>query len=120
MTARDLWRVLPLLLVLGLSVAPAWGVPALSDETVVEGEVVEYAIVASSVLHIEPPTTLYRLQILPADPAGVPLKVLSREPLSARLFGRRVRAKVLCQGDEWGGRCWLRQIESLYSASPQD
>lgn len=113
MTPRGLWRALPLLLVLGLSVAPAWAVPALGEETLVEGEVVEYAVVAASLLGIEPPMTIYRLQILPAAPGAEPLAVLCREPLSAQLFGRRVRARVECQGDEWGRRCWLRQVEPL-------
>lgn len=113
MIVRGFWRGLALLLALGLSATSAWAVPALSEETVVEGEVVEYAMVAASLLRIEPPTPLYRLKILSAETAGEPLTVLSRDPLPAQFFGQRVRARVLCQGDEWGGRCWVRQIVAL-------
>lgn len=100
-----------MLLLVGMSAAPAWAVPALPEPMVVEGEVVEYAIVAGSWLHIEPPQTLYRLQIVPGAAAGEPQSLLSKTPLPTRLFGQRVRATAICSGDEWGRRCWLEQVE---------
>lgn len=113
MRGRGIWRTLVVLGSLWLSAAPALAVPALPEERLVEGEVVEYAMVAASLLHIEPPMTLYRLKIRPAGASAEPLEVLSKEPLSVQLFGRQVRARALCQGDEWGGRCWLGQVEAL-------
>lgn len=101
-------------------------VPAISNESLIEGAVTEYAIISSDLVGIKPRQTLYRLTIkitssrnigegpdfLP-DMTGQEVRFLSKKKLSPELFGNRVTVKARYKGDERGGTFWISNIEAI-------
>jgi len=101
-------------------------VPAVSNESIIEGVVSEYTVIFSDLIGIKPRQTLYRLTInitsshsIGEGPdflfnmIGQDVRVLSKEELSPELFGKRIKAKARYKGDERGGVYWVNNIEVL-------
>ncbi len=98
--------------------------PVIPNETIVEGTVVEYAILSSSLEGIHPPITLHRVTILIESTRAVEGKAdflsgregeyvpfYTKEGLSPTIFGKRIRARARFRGDERGGRFWIYNTE---------
>ncbi|MBL7050451.1 MAG: hypothetical protein ISR96_13135 [Nitrospira sp.] len=101
-------------------------VPAISNESLIEGVVSEYAIITSDLVDIKPAQTLYRLTIIVtssrnigegpdylSDMTGQGISLLSKKKLSPELFGRKVKVKARYKGDERGGTLWISNIEAI-------
>ena len=101
-------------------------VPAISNESLIEGVVSEYAIISSDLVGIKPNQTLYRLTInitsshniddgpdFLVNMTGQNISFLSKKILSPELFGKRVRAKARYKGDERGGTFWISDVEEM-------
>lgn len=101
-------------------------VPAIHNESTIEGIVSEYAIISSRLIGIKPEQILYRLTIniessenisdkpnLLGNKKGQDIQFYSREKLSPELFGKVIRAKVEFTGDEKGGLFWIKNINIL-------
>jgi hypothetical protein len=100
-------------------------VPAISNESIVSGEVLGYSVVSSSLLEMQPLMPVYRLEIVvktseevkgmrsfTRDKMGKLLSLYSKEKLSAELFGKIIKAHVSYQGDEKGGMFWIKELEA--------
>ena len=98
-------------------------VPAVSNGSIIEGLVSEYAVVLSDLIGIEPRQTLYRLTVnitsshnIDEGPdflfkmIGQDVRFLSKEKLSPELFGKRIKAMARYKGDERGGTYWIYDI----------
>jgi hypothetical protein len=124
----DILLILSFILILTFSILPvvSHSVPVIPNESVIEGVVVEYAIVSSRLTGVKPEQTLYRLTIsmtsshpvdneanLLVDKVGKDVLFYSREELPPELFGKKIRAKARYKGDERGGRYWIRDVESV-------
>lgn len=105
---------------------PRLEVPAAPNEAVIQGKVMKYCIINSTLLKIEPEQTLYSLHVLIKSAQDMPgksnflkekvgkvVKVYSKKPLSPQLFGKEIKARVEYSGDERGGKFWLKEILSL-------
>ena len=101
-------------------------VPVIPNEGIIEGKVVGYCIISSSVLNIRPAQNLYRLQIkvtasidihgrqnLTKDKVGKTIEVYSKEKPPANIFEKTISARVVYRGDERGGLYWLKAITIL-------
>ena len=101
-------------------------VPAVPNESVIEGTVQEFSIVSSNLLNIMPEQTLYRLTILIesyenadtdadylSDKKGKTVQLYSKEKISPEIFGKRVWVKVRYAGDERGGLYWIKEISMI-------
>lgn len=101
-------------------------VPAVPNESVIEGTVEEYSIVSSELLNIVPEQTLYRITILIesyenfetkadflSDKKGKTVLFYSKEKISPDIFDKRVRVKVRFSGDELGGLFWIKEINLI-------
>lgn len=101
-------------------------VPAVSNVSIIEGFVSEYAVIFSDLIGIEPRQTLYRLTInitssynigegadFLFNMTGQDVRFLSKEKLSPELFGKRIKANASYKGDERGGVFWISNIEVL-------
>ncbi len=101
-------------------------VPVIPNEGIIEGRVLGYCIISSSILDIKPDQTLYRLKILVTgsknmegkgnltrDKVGKIIDVHSKEKLAENLFSQRINARVVYQGDEKGGLYWIKNINIL-------
>ncbi len=99
-------------------------VPAIHNESIVTGKVLAYSVLSSSLVDIKPVMVLYRLQILVETSEGVKdmrsftkdkmnklLTVYSKKELSAELFNTVISVRVTYQGDEKGGKFWIRDIK---------
>jgi hypothetical protein len=89
----------------------------------ITGVILEYGIVSSRILGMQPDQTLYKLTIhleSSGDIAGMPnllkgkggedITFYTKEKLSSDIFGKKVKAEVSYRGDEHGGRWWTRSI----------
>jgi len=101
-------------------------VPAVPNESVIEGTVQEFSIVSSNLLNIMPEQTLYRLTILIesyenadtdadylSDKKGKTVQLYSKDKISPEIFGKRVWVKVRYSGDERGGLYWIKEISVI-------
>jgi hypothetical protein len=99
-------------------------VPAIHNESIVTGKVLAYSVLSSSLVDIKPVMFLYRLQILvetseevkgmrsfTKDKMNKLLTVYSKKELSAELFNTVISVRVTYQGDEKGGKFWIRDIK---------
>ena len=99
-------------------------VPAIHNESIVTGKVLAYSVLSSSLVDIKPVMVLYRLQILvetseevkdmrsfTKDKMNKLLTVYSKQELSAALFNKVISVRVTYQGDEKGGKYWIRDIK---------
>jgi hypothetical protein len=102
-----------------LSLQGAVAVPVPHNAAEIVGIVVEYAIMESSLVGIEPNQTLFSVRVrveescsiagapnLAQETVGQVVQVLSLAQLSPCLFGREVRLQVRVAGDEWTRRYW--------------
>jgi hypothetical protein len=102
-----------------LSLQGAVAVPVPNNAAEIVGIVVEYAIMESSLVGIEPNQTLFSIRVrveescsiagapnLAQETVGQVVQVLSLAELSPCLFGREVRLQVRVAGDEWTRRYW--------------
>jgi len=100
-------------------------VPAIHNESIVTGKVLSYSVLSSSILDIKPVMAIYRLQILVEKSEEVKgmrsftknkinklLSGYSKKALSAELFNKVISVRVTYQGDEKGGKFWIRAIEA--------
>ena len=106
-----------------ISAAAATQAPAVPNETLLVGEVLEVTAVDSSALNIEPPQALFRLRLrlvsarrvppkasfLKAGPGEV-VEVYSKQVVSPRLVGKLIIGRVTFRGDELGGRHWVLEM----------
>jgi len=101
-------------------------VPAVSNESLIEGVVTEYAVIFSDQVGIKPRQTLYILTINIASSyniddgpdfllnmTGQVIRFLSKKKLSPELFGKRVKVRARYKGDERGGTFWINNIETI-------
>ncbi len=101
----------------------ALSVPAIPNESFVEGVVSEYSVVSSNLIGIKPEQTLYRLTITIESSYGIggtpnflssmtgqDIRFLSKEKLSPELFGNKIKATAIYKGDERDGMYWIRTI----------
>ena len=101
-------------------------VPAISNESIVTGEVLGYSVVSSSLLDIQPLMPVYRLEVVvktseevkgmrsfTKDKVEKLISLYSKEKLSAELFSKIIKARVSYQGDEKGGMFWIKELEVL-------
>ena len=101
-------------------------VPAISNESLIEWVVSEYAIISSDLVGIKPRQTLYRLTIIITSSrnigegpdflvnmTGQDIRFLSKKKLSPELFGKRVKVKARFNGDERGGTFWISNIKAI-------
>lgn len=101
-------------------------VTVIPNSSLITGVVLEYGIVSSRLLGMQPDQTLYKLTIhleSSEDIVGMPnllrgkegedITFYTKEKLSSDIFGKKVRAEVSYRGDERGGRWWVRSIKIL-------
>ncbi len=99
-------------------------VPVAPETSVVEGTVCGYSILSSFLIGIQPEQVLHRITLCVESAgdggekgdrivgrAGKYLPLYSKERLSPRLFGRKVRVRVIYRGDERGGLFWIEDLE---------
>lgn len=90
----------------------------------ITGIVLEYGIISSRLLGIQPDQRFYKLTIhleSSEDIIGMPnllrgkegedITFYTKERLSLDIFGKKVRAEVTYRGDERGGQWWMRSIK---------
>ena len=100
--------------------------PAISNESLIEGEVSGYAIVLSDLVGIKPIQKIYILTIkidssrntgngpdFLINKIGQNVRFLSKKVLSPGLFGKIIRARARYKGDERGGTYWIHKIEVI-------
>ena len=100
--------------------------PAISNESLIEGEVSGYAIILSDLVGIKPSQKLYILTIkidssrnidngpdFLLSKVGQNVRFLSKIVLSPGLFGKRIRGRASYKGDERGGTYWIHSIEVI-------
>jgi len=101
-------------------------VTVVPNSALITGVILEYGIVSSRLLGIQPDQMLYKLTIhiessedivgmanLLKGKEGEDISFYTKEKLSFDIFDKRVRAEVTYRGDERGGRWWLRSIKIL-------
>jgi hypothetical protein len=101
-------------------------VPVIPNEGIIEGRVLEYCITLSSIVDIKPDQTFYILKIsvtasediegkvnLTKEKVGKKIETFSKEKPAENLFNQRIRANVVYQGDERGGKYWIKNINIL-------
>lgn len=102
------------------------GGTVIPNGALITGVILEYGIVSSRLLGIQPDQTLYKLTIhleSSEDIVGMPnllrgkegedITFYTKERLSSDIFGKKVRAEVSYRGDERGGRWWMKGIKIL-------
>jgi hypothetical protein len=102
------------------------GGTVIPNGTLITGVILEYGIVSSRLLGIQPDQTIYKVTIRlesSEDIDGLPnllrgkegedITFYTKEKLSSDIFNKKVRAEVLYRGDERGGRWWVRSINIL-------
>lgn len=110
-------------LLISNNVGSTEGVPVAPNDSMVTGVVLEYAILNSRLVDIEPEQVLHALQIevltsedvpgmanFTKDKVGEIIRVYSTGWLSPYLFGKTIRANVQFRGDERGGKYWIRNV----------
>jgi len=102
------------------------GGTVIPNGTLITGVILEYGIVSSRLLGIQPDQTIYKVTIhleSSEDIDGMPnllrgkeredITFYTKERLSPDIFGKKVRAEVSYRGDERGGRWWVRSIKII-------
>ena len=102
------------------------GGPVIPNGTLITGVILEYGILSSRLLGIQPDQTIYKVTIClesSEDIDGMPnllrgkeredITFYTKERLSPDIFGKKVRAEVSYRGDERGGRWWVRSIKII-------
>jgi hypothetical protein len=102
------------------------GGTVIPNDALITGVILEYGIVSSRLLGIQPDQTLYKLTIhleSSEDIVGMPnllkgkegedITFYTKEKLSSDIFGKKVKAEVSYRGDEHGGRWWTKSIKIL-------
>jgi len=102
------------------------GGTVIPNDALITGMILEYAIVSSRLLGIQPDQILYKLTIhlessedivgmvnLLKGKEGEDITFYTKEKLSSDIFGKKVEAEVSYRGDEHGGRWWMRSIKIL-------
>lgn len=100
-------------------------VPVMPNETAVKGRVEEYSLISSKLMGIKPEMTLYKLVIsiekvenvkgpnFLKDKEGQLVTLYSKEGLSSKFYGEKIKAIVEYRGDERGGLFWIKRIEII-------
>jgi hypothetical protein len=101
-------------------------VPVIPNEGIIEGEVVSYCIISSSILNIKPAQKLYRLRIkvtaskdvkgkqnLTKNKVGKTIEVYSKKKIPEDIFKKTINARIVYRGDERGGLYWIKAISIL-------
>jgi len=102
------------------------GGTVIPNGALITGVTLEYGIVSSRLLGIQPDQTIYKVTIhleSSEDIDGMPnllrgkeredITFYTKERLSPDIFGKKVRAEVSYRGDERGGRWWVRSIKII-------
>jgi hypothetical protein len=102
------------------------GGTVIPNGALITGVILEYGIVSSRLLGMQPDQTLYKLTIhleSSGDIGGMPnllrgkegedITFYTKEKLSSDIFGKKVKAEVSYRGDEHGGRWWTKSIRIL-------
>ena len=102
------------------------GGTVIPNGALITGVTLEYGIVSSRLLGIQPDQTIYKVTIRlesSEDIDGLPnllrgkegedITFYTKERLSPDIFGKKVRAEVSYRGDERGGRWWVRSIKII-------
>lgn len=102
------------------------GGTVIPNGALITGVTLEYGIVSSRLLGIQPDQTIYKVTIRlesSEDIDGMPnllrgkeredITFYTKERLSPDIFGKKVRAEVSYRGDERGGRWWVRSIKII-------
>jgi hypothetical protein len=109
-----------------LAAGSVTGGTVIPNSALITGMILEYAIVSSRLLGIQPDQTLYKLTIhldssenvsgmsnLLRGKEGEDITFYTKEKVSSDIYGKKVRAEVSYRGDERGGRWWVRSIKIL-------
>lgn len=100
-------------------------VPVMPNETAVKGHVEEYCLTSSKLLGIKPEIVLYKLVIsvekvedikgpnFLKGKEGQLVTLYSKEGLSSKFYGEKIKAIVEYRGDERGGLFWIKRIEII-------
>ena len=101
-------------------------VTVIPNGTLITGVILEYGIVSSRLLGIQPDQTIYKVTICLESSEDIDempnllrgkeredITFYTKEKLSSDIFNKKVRAEVLYRGDERGGRWWVRSINIL-------
>lgn len=100
-------------------------VPVMPNETAVKGHVEEYCLTSSKLLGIKPERVLYKLVISVSDvedikgpnflkgKEGQLVTLYSKEELSSKFYGEKIKAIVEYKGDERGGLFWIKRVEII-------
>jgi len=100
-------------------------VPVMPNETAVKGHVAEYCLTSSKLLGIKPERVLYKLVISVSNvedikgpnflkgKEGQLITLYSKEELSSKFYGEKIKAIVEYKGDERGGLFWIKRIEII-------
>ncbi len=100
-------------------------VPVMPNETAVKGHVEEYCLTSSKLLGIKPEIVLYKLVIsvekvedikgpnFLKGKEGQLVTLYSKEGLSSKFYGEKIKAIVEYKGDERGGLFWIKRIEII-------
>jgi hypothetical protein len=99
-------------------------VPVIPNQCRIVGVVLEYAIVSSRLIDIQPDQTLYRVIVhiessenignmsnLIKGKEGQDIPFYTKETLAPGLFGKRIKATAIYKGDERGGIFWISNVE---------
>jgi hypothetical protein len=109
--------------------SPVAGAPAIPNEGLVIGEILELSLIDSSALGIRPAQMLARIRVRLISVQDVPsksnfltgktgevLEVYARDTVPAELVGRRIKGKIVFRGDERGGSYWISELAAAGSA----
>jgi hypothetical protein len=101
-------------------------VPVIPNVALIKGIVLEYEVMSSTQLGMQPEQSIYRLtvQIESSEDVGQMPNLLkekqvkdiafyTKKPLPLDILRKRIKAKVSYRGDERGGQWWVHEIEIL-------
>jgi len=103
-------------------------VPVIPNEGIIEGKIVGYCIISSSVLNIKPDQKLYGLRIkvtaskdvkgkqnLTRNKVGKTIEVYSKKKIliPEDIFKKTINAWIVYRGDERGGLYWIKAISII-------
>ncbi len=89
-------------------------VPALPENEVIEGCVVEYSVLRSDLIGKAPADIIYRITVEVKTKKEISKKmILSKASVPSWIFGKYVKLKAFFSGDEKGGNYWLNSLSII-------
>jgi len=102
-------------------------VPVAPNASLIKGIAMECEAISSTLLGMQPEQTIYRLTIqiestedvsemvnlLDKGTEGKEMVFYTKETLPPDILKKRIKARVMYQGDERGGRWWIQEIRIL-------